>query len=224
MIRFWLRKKLLDCQRPRGKVKGKAQGTGKDLAIHTLAVINEPGEPSPAGKAHQLFSLAEPHQSPLRACQSVTPSLSYQYMDLSSRKPTLTNQRILLQGEYLLNPLTSKYFLRTSYYAENSRTVWYLATPHIHWQDRSRCPCLNLRKKKWKTKQTKTLCVVAEEVQQEVEGRTHGCWDPLPLCVCAPGQPSSHWCLPPSPHLPWPTVVLGQHLKCFFKLGTAVIS
>lgn len=121
MIRFWLRKKLLDCQRPRRKVKGKAQGIGKDLAINTLAVINEPGEPSPAGKAHLLFSLAEPHQSPLRACQSVTPSLSYQYRDLSSRKPTMTNQRILLQGEHLLNPLTSKYFLQTFYYAKNSK-------------------------------------------------------------------------------------------------------
>lgn len=73
MIRFGLRKKLLDCQRPRGKVKGKAQGIGKDLAINILAVINEPGEPSPAGKAHRLSSLAEPHQSPLRACESVTP-------------------------------------------------------------------------------------------------------------------------------------------------------
>lgn len=48
-------------------------------------------------------------------------SLSYQYRDLSSQKPIMTNQRILVQCAHFLNPLTSKYFLWTSYYAENSK-------------------------------------------------------------------------------------------------------
>lgn len=187
MIRFWLRKKLLDCQRPRRKVKGKAQGIGKDLAINTLAAINEPGEPSPSGKAHLLFSLAEPHQSPLRACQSVTPSLSYQYRDLSSRKPTMTNQRILLQVNTSSIHLPQNTFYGPFTMQRIQRTVWYLATPHIHWQERSRCPCLNLRKKKWKTKQTKTLCVVSEEVQQERRAGPTGAETPSPSpCAHAP--------------------------------------